>query len=521
MKKINFLKYGLLSTFIGLGVSCTNLEEASLEGDLSVDKETGASNLTAGQVTAALQGVYEGLRDFQGQGQQFGMGELSTDAMAGPTRGGDWDDNAKWRELHTLTYGSDNSEIANAYTSLLGNVYNCNQIITSTNATATQIAEARFLRAFYYYHVVDLFGKAPYKDFSNPDPKAKPSVWTSAEATNFIITELEAIVGSLPAKVSGATPEKATKDAANFLLAKIYLNKAVFTDEDRIGPFTFAASDMNKVVQYVDAIVANGANALAGDYWDNFSPSNGEDSDELIFTSKNTQAGAGGGIQSRWRMGTHYNTTPGGWNGFVILNEFYASFDPTDRRIYNYDAAIKTNFGNPVGIQVGQQYQPGGSTKVKDRLGNDLAFKPITDLIASGPDIEMLGYRPMKYVPDNANLNQPDNDYVFFRLADALLMKAEAIFRGGTGSNGTLAADLAARALPAVVTIDLASEAGLLKARGQELWLEGWRRNDLVRFGKFLEPNSLKPFVSPAKCVLFPIPADALLNPNMTQNPGY
>jgi hypothetical protein len=133
----------------------------------------------------------------------------------------------------------------------------------------------------------------------------------------------------------------------------------------------------------------------------------------------------------------------------------------------------------------------------------------------------MLGYRPMKYIPDVANLNQPDNDYVFFRLADALLMKAEAVFRGGAGSNGSLATDLAARALPATITIDLASEAGLLKARGQELWLEGWRRNDLVRFGKFLAANSLKPFVSPAKCVLFPIPADALLNPNMTQNPGY
>ncbi len=518
MKKINFIKYGLLSTFVAMGISCTNLEEGTSEGYLSDDG--GGTVLTAGQVTSALQGVYEGLRGFMDQDKQYAMGELSTDAMAGPTRGGDWDDNAKWRELHTLTYGSDNSEIANAYNSLLGNVYNCNQIITSTNATASQVAQARFLRAFFYYHTVDLFGKAPYKP-ENAGSKDKPSVWTSAEATNFIITELEAIVGSLPAKVAGATPEFATKDAANFLLAKIYLNKAVFTDEDRIGPFTFAAADMNKVIQYVDAITANSANALAEDYWDNFSPSNGENSDELILTSKNTQGGAGGGIQSRWRMGTHYNTTPGGWNGFVILNEFYNSFDPADRRIKNSDEAIITNFGNPTGIQVGQQYQPGGSTKVKDRLGKDLIFKPITDLIASGPDIEMLGYRPMKYIPDVTNLNQPNNDYVFFRLADALLMKAEAIFRGGTGSNGTLAADLAARALPATITIDLASEAGLLKARGQELWLEGWRRNDLVRFGKFLEANSLKPFVSPAKCVLFPIPADALLNPNMKQNPGY
>jgi hypothetical protein len=123
-----------------------------------------------------------------------------------------------------------------------------------------------------------------------------------------------------------------------------------------------------------------------------------------------------------------------------------------------------------------------------------------------------------KYIPDAANVNTPDNDYVFMRYSDALLMKAEAILRGGTGSVGTIMTDIAARSGQAAsaATLD-----GVYLERGKELWLEGWRRNDMIRFGKFLEARELKPYVSDAKYILFPIPADALFNANLTQNPGY
>ncbi len=511
MKKINFLKYGFFAGLTILSVSCTNLDEEIIEGDTV----PAGSSLSATQVVATLESAYNGLRDFQTQGQQYGMGELPTDIMAGPTRGGDWDDNAKWRQLHTLTWGSDNPEIKNAYVSLLSNVYKCNQIVESTNATPAQLAEARFLRAFYYYHVVDLFGQAPYRA-AGTSLQDDAKVWTSAEATDFIIAELEAVVTTLPARVALTAPSTANKDAAHFLLAKIYLNKAVFKDTDRVSPFTFDPADMTKVVAHVDAMTTT----LATDYWSNFIPANSETSNELAFVSKNIQAGDGGGMQYQWRMGQHYNQTPGGWNGFVILTDFYNSFAPTDRRIKNNDASIITAFGNPAGIEVGQQYAPGGTTPLNDRNGAPLNFVPITNLITSGATLETAGYRPMKYVPDVVNIEKPNNDYVFFRYADALLMKAEAIKRGGTGSLGTIATDLAGRT-GVTTPIDLSTEAGILKARGNELWLEGWRRNDLIRFGKFLEPNALKPTVSDAKYLLFPIPADGLLNPNIKQNPGY
>ena len=506
MKRINIIKGILLTSTIVLGVSCTNLDEEVVDGVV-------ISNTGGGTVNAAslLTSSYEGLRGFQTQGQMFALDEMSSDALVGPTRGGDWDDNATWRQIHVHTWAPDHNEVRNAWNALLSQVYNCNLVIE--NGSGSQIAEARFLRAFYYYNVIDLFGQAPYREAGSPltdDPK----VWTRTEATEFVISELEAIVGSLPARTAGDA-SIANKDAAHFLLAKLYLNKGVFTATTPAGPYTFAAADMTKVVTNVDAINSS----LSADYWDNFKPTNNT-SPEILLSSKNIQGGAGGGIQYHWRMSMHYNQTPDGWNGFSTVAEYYNKFNPNDRRIKNADPAIIAAFGNPVGLQVGQMYKPGGTVALKDRNGNPLFYTSAVTLITSGATLETAGIRMQKYIPDAANLGAPNNDFVFMRYSDALMMKAEAIARGGAGTNDVAKlATIVSRSGQAGVfptTLD-----GIYKERGKELWLEGWRRNDMIRFGTFLAARELKPYVSDNRYVLFPIPADALFNANLAQNPGY
>ncbi len=506
MKRINIIKGILLTSTIVLGVSCTNLDEEVLDGVV-------ISNTGGGTVNAAslLTSSYEGLRGFQTQGQMFALDEMSSDALVGPTRGGDWDDNATWRQIHVHTWAPDHNEVRNAWNALLSQVYNCNLVIE--NGSGSQIAEARFLRAFYYYNVIDLFGQVPYREAGSPltdDPK----VWTRTEATEFVISELEAIVGSLPARTAGDA-SIANNDAAHFLLAKLYLNKGVFTATTPAGPYTFAAADMTKVVTNVDAINSS----LSADYWDNFKPTNNT-SPEILLSSKNIQGGAGGGIQYHWRMSMHYNQTPDGWNGFSTVAEYYNKFNPNDRRIKNADPAIIAAFGNPVGLQVGQMYKPGGTVALKDRNGNPLFYTSAVTLITSGATLETAGIRMQKYIPDAANLGAPNNDFVFMRYSDALMMKAEAIARGGAGTNDVAKlATIVSRSGQAGVfptTLD-----GIYKERGKELWLEGWRRNDMIRFGTFLAARELKPYVSDNRYVLFPIPADALFNANLAQNPGY
>ena len=506
MKRINIIKGILLTSTIVLGVSCTNLDDEVLDGVV-------ISNAGGGTVNAAslLTSSYEGLRGFQTQGQMFALDEMSSDALVGPTRGGDWDDNATWRQIHVHTWAPDHNEVRNAWNALLSQVYNCNLVIE--NGSGSQIAEARFLRAFYYYNVIDLFGQVPYREAGSAltdDPK----VWTRTEATEFVISELEAIVGSLPARTAGDA-SIANKDAAHFLLAKLYLNKGVFTATTAAGPYTFAAADMTKVVTNVDAINSS----LSADYWDNFKPTNNT-SPEILLSSKNIQGGAGGGIQYHWRMSMHYNQTPDGWNGFSTVAEYYNKFNPNDRRIKNADPAIIAAFGNPVGLQVGQMYKPGGTVALKDRNGNPLFYTSAVTLITSGATLETAGIRMQKYIPDAANLGAPNNDFVFMRYSDALMMKAEAIARGGAGTNDIAKlANIVSRSGQVGVfptTLD-----GIYKERGKELWLEGWRRNDMIRFGTFLAARELKPYVSDNRYVLFPIPADALFNANLAQNPGY
>ena len=506
MKRINIIKGILLSSTIVLGVSCTNLEEEVLDG-------VTISNTGGGTVNSAslLVSAYEGLRGFETQGQMFALDEMSSDALAGPTSGGDWDDNGEWRQIHVHTWAPDHVQVRNAWNALLSQVYSCNLIIE--NGSGSQITEARFLRAFYYYNVIDLFGQAPYREAGSALTE-DPKVWSRVEATGFAISELEAIIGSLPARAAGDA-SIANKDAAHFLLAKLYLNKGVFDAADAAGPYTFAAADMTKVVSNVDAINSS----LSTDYWDNFKPTNNT-SPEILFSARNIQGGAGGDIQYHWRMGMHYNQTPDGWNGFAIVSEFYNNYNPNDRRIKNVDSQIISNFGNPVGMQIGQMYKPGGTVALNDRNGNPLIYTAAVTLITSGKTLETAGIRMNKYIPDASNLGQPNNDYVFMRYSDALMMKAEAIARGGSGTNDVAKLTALVSRSGQVGTFPTTLD-GIYKERGKELWLEGWRRNDMVRFGTFLAAKQLKPYVSANKYALYPIPSDALFNANLSQNPGY
>jgi hypothetical protein len=506
MKRINIIKGILLTSTIVLGVSCTNLEEEVLDG-------VTISNTGGGTVNSAslLVSAYEGLRGFETQGQMFALDEMSSDALVGPTRGGDWDDNGEWRQIHVHTWAPDHVQVRNAWNALLSQVYSCNLVVE--NGSGSQVTEARFLRAFYYYNVIDLFGQAPYREAGSALTE-DPKVWSRAEATGFAISELEAIIGSLPARTAGDA-SIANKDAAHFLLAKLYLNKGVFEAADAAGPYAFAAADMTKVVTNVDAINSS----LSTDYWDNFKPTNNT-SPEILFSAKNIQGGAGGDIQHHWRMGMHYNQTPDGWNGFAIVSEFYNNYNPNDRRIKNGDSQIINSFGNPAGMLIGQQFKPGGTVALNDRNGNPLVYTAAVTLITSGNTLETAGIRMQKYIPDASNLGQPNNDYVFMRYSDALMMKAEAIARGGAGNNDVAKLTALVSRSGQVGTFPTTLE-GIYKERGKELWLEGWRRNDMVRFGTFLAERELKPYVSANKYALYPIPSDALFNANLSQNPGY
>jgi hypothetical protein len=519
MKRYLFIKYIVVLAILVNG--CSKLNE-SFQGDLT---QGGISSGTA-NTSILLQGIYNSLENiFTGFLTVFPLEELCTDEAIAPTRGSDWDDNGVWRVLHQQKWISNNAKISDCFNGLNGIVYASTDILRY-NPTQQEQAEARFIRAWAMYLILDLYDQVPYRDPG--ESLIQPArVRKGIAALDYIITEINAVQANLP---SGPV-YKANKYAAKMLLMKCYLNKAVY--ENRSSP-VFSAVDMNKVISLADEIINSNAFSFSTNYFDNFAPDNGSIGKENIFTLQNIAGTTpNNSLFLAWIIVLHYNQGPAA-NGWTTLSDFYKKFEAIDKRrgqVYS-SAGSPPNPANAInaGFLVGQQYDYFTGAPLTDGTGAPLIFTPEVKNIETGSNLQVTGIRPLKYFPDWPNYFSPDNDFVFFRLPDVLLMKAEAILRGGTGTAAGAYGDnaksivnairtdpsRAATSLPSVGLDDVYNE------RGRELWWEGWRRQDMIRFQKFLLPFQEKNYASDPKYLVYTIPADQLaVNTNLHQNPGY
>ena len=523
----------LASAVVFLG-ACTKLEE-KFNSETTQGSGGGGSGANA---AALLQGAYRSLNNpYQDQSRWWAASEQTSDEAVGPTRGGDWDDNGVWRVFHNHKWTPDHGYLTDTYRELLQAQFAATTVLDA-NPTAVQKAEARFLRAFTMFAVLDGWDQVPFRSTSLGDlTSTLPEVKKGSACVDYLVTELN---GAIPDLTAGNGIGRASKNAAKALLMKIYLNKGVYAN--RATP-TFAAADMNQVISLADQILADFPAYPGGfttNFFDNFTPNNDVIGKEIVYSLRNDNAtGTGGnGAMFHYHCGTHYNQTPSGWNGFTTLGDFYDAFDPNDKRRgggntgpadFGYYPGFTNVTGMRVGLLLGQQ-KNGAGANLQDRKGNPLSFTKAVALKETGANLEVTGIRVVKYVQDQVHQFPADNDLVILRLADILLMKAEAILRGGTATAGpggygaTAAAivnnirTLPSRGLTALGTVDLTA---VYKERAFELYWEGWRRNDMIRFGTFLNARQLKG-VTTSERLLFPIPNQQLtINPNLTQNPGY
>jgi hypothetical protein len=214
-------------------------------------------------------------------------------------------------------------------------------------------------------------------------------------------------------------------------------------------------------------------------------------------------AGVGGTIMDPAEYGLN-----GGWWGLRVTPEFVELFPNAPN---NAD-------GRGIFFTEGQSLEIGSITTWNDGYAAP-KYTNVTSLGGTGSDLEF-----------------PDTDYPMFRLADAYLMYAEIVLRGGGGTRAqavTYINDLRERAygntdgniVDADLTLDF-----ILDERARELWWEGHRRTDLIRFGVFTGGDKLWSWKGGSQAgtptqdylALYPIPAkDLLANPNLRQNPGY
>ncbi|MGZ3756523.1 MAG: RagB/SusD family nutrient uptake outer membrane protein [Mucilaginibacter sp.] len=503
-----------MSGLVLASTSCKKLDE-TLYGSKFINNSVGGS-------ASDLAGVYSQLNGLATQSNTFALQEHPSDEMMGPTRGTDWGDFGTWRKLHTHTWDPSYQQISDTWDYLNTGVYRATQVIVAASNTQAK-AEASFLRAYFMFQIVDLFGKAPMRDPAS-SPDSNPTVLSRSAATDFIITDLTYADANLgPAASVGV----ASKAAAEALLAKVYLNKAVYKAATVGGPFTFDPADMTKVITYCNMVIANGSYQLTakGHYFDNFAWNNATASKEIIFGLLNTSSNAPANTHFMWRMGMHYNQSPSSWNGFTTLADFYNTFEKNDERIGGSYAGLTNLNGLNTGFLIGQQYGPKG-VALTTRGGAPLIFTPNVDLNYSteAQGIRVIKYFPQPFADGSVNDDNATNTYILLRYSDVLLMKAEALYRGGTDANGQTALGIlntlrAQRGASAITSVDAPT---ILADRGHELYYEGWRRNDQIRFGTFNNPVDQRPTKSDPTRTVFAIPQRAIdTNPNLTQNAGY
>ena len=385
----------------------------------------------------------------------------------------------------------------------------CNEfLIQSVDKGVEELrAEVRAIRAFSYYILLDLYRTAPWTTEETGIGSYFPEQADAKQLFDFIESELKAVQNSLPAK-SAANYGKVNKFVAEMILANLYMNAEVYGQ----------GNHYNDAVTCLNDIINAGGYSLATNYQDNFCYDNDE-SPEIIFpiifdmdhaqTYGGTQylmaASCGSGLSSNDVLGL----ANAEWAGLRAGEDLVKRFEAGDKRAFFWNKNEKGD--RDVHIITWSDYNEG---------------YPCIKWTNKQKDGTALG-----------NQTFASTDYVFYRLADAYLLYVEAVKRGGNGDASkavSLYNEIQQRAYGDgshnINSLDDISLEQLLEERSRELYFEGHRRTDLIRFNSFVDnlnwywkggsENGIMKLDS--KYLVFPLPqTDIEANPNLKQNKGY
>ena len=512
------LKYTAMIAFLVGAVSCTDLEE-EIKGDFTQDFDpanpgVGQKNNVNGAVpndglADAFSRVLNGTAN---HGSYFSVQEISSDEAVITQKGGDWFDGGIWLTMHRHQFaptglGGINGAWGDAY----GGIFQCNTLLKSGKSGGVALsngekAQVRFLRAYFYWRLLDLFGNV--KIVTEPGVDAPQA--TRAQVYAFVESELLAALPDLPA--SRGDYGRASRGAANALLSRLYLNAAVYK----------GSPEWQKALDAADAVINSGNYNLTENYADVFSPRNVNDPEHIFVAPYDEATGTGMNFA---QMTLHYPSqltfrlAQQPWNGYSTLEEFYNSYENADeRKAANFIVGPQKDFnGSPILDLAFDKADPDGA---------EINYTPkINELAPNGS--RQAGARLGKFSFKTGQNPDMDNDFPILRYGEVILNKAEAQFRLGnvTGAVATINL-IRRRAGVSDFTVATLTEGALLAERGRELFQEALRRTDLIRFGAWGRAWWEKPAHSDAYKNLFPIPfeqiqAEATTSNPLKQNPGY
>ena len=508
MKKLTL--YIALIMLMGLlTVRCTKLDE-KVYSQLPMD----SYGTTEAEVNSLVAPIYTRLRDFNCVGSPAPK-ENCTDMSVTPTRrGGDWWDGGAYKEMTQGSWRPQTGAAIGTYNTSYSRITNFNQIIYLINSSPAitdkdpYLSQVRAARAMRYIELIDMYGNVPLvTDFTD---LSKPSTTSRAEVYNWVLSELIDIKDKIRSDVSSASYGKFTKGAVYFMLAKMYLNAEVWNPAG--GP---------KWQECIDACstIMDLPYSLEANWKEQFS-NNNEGSKEAILVAVNSISSSfpARGYTLHYLDPQALGIPGGANNGICAMPDYVKSFDTDDKR-YLGSFLIGPMISATTGLLLITAH---GRPLIHTV---DVTIKYAIDADGWGQVEQEDGARCNKW-EYKKGLTAMENDCAIYRLADVYLMKAECLVRLGQDNTEAtrLVNELRKRAftdpskLKASVTLD-----DIYNERRFELAWENWGRQDMIRFGTFLNPIAgWRPNALPETRLLFPIPQTAIdANPNLTQNPGY
>ncbi|WP_456460730.1 RagB/SusD family nutrient uptake outer membrane protein [Lutibacter sp.] len=488
-------KYIIITIIALLLGSCTNLKDNILDG-LPADQfpENEA------QIATIPIPTYQALQSFVDNAGWWFAQEVTSDEMTCPTRGEHWDDGGKWRALHEHTWDNNTEAVNTMWSHFYDGTFQANSALDllatfeQTDDLKVVAAKLKVMRAFYYWQLIDNYGDVPYLTTLIDAPEY-PEKETRANIFNSLVSELEK---ATPLLSSGGMNTSVTKGMAYTLLAKLYLNSEVYS----------GTPQWLKAEKYCDSVIELGTYSLETNALGPFITDN-QNSPENIFTIPyDEDEYKGFNLHMRtlhYNSNLTFNMTVGPWNGFAVMEDHYNSYDDNDAR--------------KQGFLIGQQYDYQGNEIEDGTTHKPLVFTaniPALNMQDANTEAEKLmsGARVVKFEIALGAKDNLSNDFPLFRYADVLLMKAEAMIRQGKNGDDyvNMIRNRAGLSDWNSVTLDM-----LLAERGREMFWEGHRRQDLIRFGKFGDAWWEKQ-ASSSDREIFPIPQWAIdANPNLAK----
>jgi starch-binding outer membrane protein, SusD/RagB family len=408
-------------------------------------------------------------------------------------------------DLNTMNWSSENSFTQAMYYRLGQMVSFANSFITNAQPLSADpevqafIAEARFIRAYAYYNLMDLYANVPLvTEVSDvlPSQSGRPEIF------GFIETELKELEGLLKASNEYGRVDVV---AAQALLTRLYLNAEVYTGIARYSD----------VVTYADKVLNSSAYSLHDNYEELFMADNDENGAQrenifvLPFDGINTITYGGTTFINHAFTGGNMNAADrginNGWGGYRSTSALVDKFGGENPASWNDDRALF--------FTDGQQYNQTDLANFK----HGYAITKVSNKRSDG--------QPAR----DTSGEHADTDLPLIRVGEIHLNRVEANFRNGNTAEA-LSEINALRARSNAPALGVLTLETILDERARELYMEGVRRTDLVRFGKFTGGDYVWPFKGGAASgtsisdiyAIYPLPSQVLLvNPNLQQNTGY